>query len=462
MVPPGDNGAGNNADRSVPCFDQQVRALAQASHHAPDRSELFDVCAATLAAALGADLVLILEYEAPEGRLALRNGRGLPEELYGRTYIPAGLLSQAGRALLDPSGRPVALEDFSRPHDWTDDPFVTGHGARSGGAVRVGAAGRTFGVLEAFYRKPRPLPREEVEFLAQAAGLLAAGLLRLECGEAAIAWRSRAELLRSGAALLRVPAGIDELLTAAVLAAVSGGAGGSRPLADWCLADALEPNGTAPKLRRVAVDHASGAPEHLQEAFSAPLAPTAPHGAPRAYATRQPELVRRTDEAFVSGVTNDPKRRRAVEEAGPFSYVCAPVQGRERFYGALGFLRVEDGTPVPYDDADLAACAEFAALVGAAIDAGLPNPDIEEARNAVNSFADPIEHVPTHPTDREREVLELIAEGKRLIDIQAILHIHYQTVRTHKRHLCQKLGISTRSPTVKLIAEARRRGWLPT
>jgi DNA-binding NarL/FixJ family response regulator len=134
--------------------------------------------------------------------------------------------------------------------------------------------------------------------------------------------------------------------------------------------------------------------------------------------------------------------------------------GRDRFHGALGFLRVEAGTAVPYDDGDLAACAEFAALVGTAIDAGVPRPDIEEARNAVRAHATQLGHVLTDPTHREREVLELIAAGSRLTEVEASLHIDYQTVRTHKRHLCQKLGISTSSPNVRLIDEARRRGWL--
>jgi len=158
-------------------------------------------------------------------------------------------------------------------------------------------------------------------------------------------------------------------------------------------------------------------------------------------------------------MARDPEHRRALEVLGPYSYICVPVVGRERFHGALGFLRVEAGTPVPYNGADLAACAEFATLVGAAIDVGMPRPDIEEARNAVRERAHPFDDVPTAPTEREREVLELIADGSRLTDIQSRLHIDYQTVRTHKRHLCQKLGISTRSPTVKLVAEARRRGW---
>jgi DNA-binding NarL/FixJ family response regulator len=439
---------------------EQLGVLAEASHHSPELTELFSVFAGAVAETLRADLAQILEYDEAGRSFVLRAGWGLPEELYGGARVPAGLLSQAGRALLDPWSRPVVLENRSLHHDYADDPLAVERGARSGIAVKVSYCGRDLGALVAYYRTPRAFCDDEIRFLSRAAGLLASGIVRLEREEEGTAWRSRAELLRAGAALLRVPAAGEALLTASVLAAVAGGAGGSRPIADWCLADALESNGSTPTLKRVAVDHAGGAAEHLREALSSALTSTAPHGSPRAVLARQPELVARTDAGFVATMARDPEHRRAIEEAKPYSYVCAPVMGRERLHGSLGFLRVEGGTPVPYDEGDLAACVEFAALVGAAIDAGLPRPDIQEARDAVRAHASPIEHLPTDPTDREREVLELIAAGHRLTDIERRLHIDYQTVRTHKRHLCQKLGVSTRSPTVSLIAEAKRRGWL--
>ena len=439
---------------------EQLGVLAEASHNSPGLKELFSAFAGAVAETLRADLAQILEYDEAGGSFVLRAGWGIPEELYGGARIPAGLLSQAGRALLDPRGRPVVLENFTLDHDYADDPLAVERGARSGVAVKVGSCGRDLGALAVYYRTPRAFSDHDVRFLSWAAGLLAAGIVRLAREEEATSWRSRAELLRAGAALLRVPAAGEALLAASVLAAVAGGAEGSRPIADWCLADALDSSGSMPTLKRVAVNHAGGVAEHLREAFSAALVPTAAHGTPRAVLTRQPELVARTDAAFVAAMARDPDHRRAMEEAKPHSYVCAPVMGRERLHGSLAFLRVESGTPVPYDDGDLAACAEFAALVGAAIDAGLPRPDIQEARDAVRAHASPIEHVPTVPTEREREVLELIAAGHRLTDIERRLHIDYQTVRTHKRHLCQKLGVSTGSPTVSLIAEAQRRGWL--
>jgi GAF domain-containing protein len=369
--------------------------------------------------------------------------------------VPAGLLSQAGRAMLDPTGRVVELEDVSNPHDWTDDELVIGHGARSGIAVKVEVAGREFGVLGAFYRDTRVFSPDEGRFLSYAAALLGAGVERLERIAAAIAWRSRAELMLAGTALLKIPAERDAILSAAALAAVSGGAGGSRPIADWCFTDALESNASLPRLKRVAVDHAEGVAERLEEAFSAPLSPSAPHGAPRAYATRRTELVQFIDAEFVAAVAKSPEHRRAVEEARPYSYVCAPVIGAERFWGAISFLRTETGNPTPYEEEDRDACTEFAALVGDAIERGIPRPDFEEAQDAARPH---LSRLDLDLTDREHDVLAGIAAGGRLTHIGHELSISTNTVRTHKRHLCQKLGLSPKSADTEIVAEAKRRG----
>ncbi|MGV3773510.1 MAG: response regulator [Verrucomicrobiales bacterium] len=44
-------------------------------------------------------------------------------------------------------------------------------------------------------------------------------------------------------------------------------------------------------------------------------------------------------------------------------------------------------------------------------------------------------------TDREREVLQLIAEGKGTKEIAADLHLSVKTVETHRQHLMDKLDI---------------------
>ena len=465
-----DDSPDRQPERKLDLFGEQLGILAEASHFAPCPAALFDTFVHSVAKVLSADLVQILQCIPHEAFFMLRSGRGFDEDLNDHARVPGGLLSQAGRALLDPQGRPVVLEDFSRPHDWADDELILRYGAKSGVSVKIGNDTEDFGALGVFHRTPRAFPPEEVSFVAQAAALLAGGIGRIRRQETAVAWQSRAEFLRAGAVLARVAADQDALLRAAVLAAVGGGAGGSKPIADWCFADRLEPNGARPTFKRVAFDHAAGAPAHVEEAFSTPLDATAPHGAPRALATRRSELVDRVDEEFRAKISRDSTHRRALEDARPYSYICVPVIGRERFYGALGFLRVETGTPLPYTTADRDACEEFAALVGVAMDSGIASPDIEEAREAVRfhnggvsggAYGEtPADAALETPTDTEQKVLERLAAGMSVEEVAEDLHLATNTIKTHRRHIREKLGLKPKSTILKLVTEARRQGWL--
>jgi len=65
--------------------------------------------------------------------------------------------------------------------------------------------------------------------------------------------------------------------------------------------------------------------------------------------------------------------------------------------------------------------------------------DIEERERAA---ADPL-------SDREREVLRLLAEGHTNQEIAARLYISVRTAETHRAHIMQKLGFTTRSELVR-------------
>jgi two-component system nitrate/nitrite response regulator NarL len=58
-------------------------------------------------------------------------------------------------------------------------------------------------------------------------------------------------------------------------------------------------------------------------------------------------------------------------------------------------------------------------------------------------------------TDREREVLALIAEGRSVRDVGGALHISVGTVKSDLQAIFQKMGVSSRTAAV---AEAIRRG----
>jgi DNA-binding NarL/FixJ family response regulator len=52
-------------------------------------------------------------------------------------------------------------------------------------------------------------------------------------------------------------------------------------------------------------------------------------------------------------------------------------------------------------------------------------------------------------TDRQREVLQLLAEGKVVKEVAFILHMSHRTVNYHKYHMMKKLGVSSSADLVK-------------
>lgn len=52
-------------------------------------------------------------------------------------------------------------------------------------------------------------------------------------------------------------------------------------------------------------------------------------------------------------------------------------------------------------------------------------------------------------TDRQREVLQLLAEGKSMKEIAYILHVTHRTVRFHKYRIMEELGIATNAEVVQ-------------
>jgi DNA-binding NarL/FixJ family response regulator len=56
-------------------------------------------------------------------------------------------------------------------------------------------------------------------------------------------------------------------------------------------------------------------------------------------------------------------------------------------------------------------------------------------------------------TEREREVLALVARGHTTVEIAAKLHISEKTVETHRAHIGEKLGLRTRAELVQFALE---------
>jgi DNA-binding NarL/FixJ family response regulator len=56
---------------------------------------------------------------------------------------------------------------------------------------------------------------------------------------------------------------------------------------------------------------------------------------------------------------------------------------------------------------------------------------------------------PTQLTSRQREVLQMLAEGRSMKEIAYTLEIAHRTVRFHKSQIMEELGITTNSGLVK-------------
>ena len=65
-----------------------------------------------------------------------------------------------------------------------------------------------------------------------------------------------------------------------------------------------------------------------------------------------------------------------------------------------------------------------------------------EAQARAAAEADPL-------SDREREVLRLLALGHTNQEIAKMLYISVRTAETHRAHIMQKLGLSTRAELVR-------------
>ncbi|WP_019638408.1 response regulator [Paenibacillus fonticola] len=115
-------------------------------------------------------------------------------------------------------------------------------------------------------------------------------------------------------------------------------------------------------------------------------------------------------------------------EAGAVSYVLKTVSAEELIYALQGAYR---GMPVMTGD------------VAQALTRGLRQRTVQGDSSGM--------------TEREKEVLLLIAEGKNNKDIAEELHISIKTVKTHVSNLLMKCELEDRT---QLAIYAHRQGWV--
>jgi two-component system nitrate/nitrite response regulator NarL len=110
--------------------------------------------------------------------------------------------------------------------------------------------------------------------------------------------------------------------------------------------------------------------------------------------------------------------------------------------GARGYISKDSSSDVICDA--IAAVASGEVVMGAEIQ----NSIAQEIRRRA-----PVEKSPL--SEREREIVELTADGHSVADIAERLYLSPATVKTHLQRVYQKLGVSDRAAAV---AEAMRRG----
>ena len=80
------------------------------------------------------------------------------------------------------------------------------------------------------------------------------------------------------------------------------------------------------------------------------------------------------------------------------------------------------------------------------------------AEDALEAYQSTVDSEPRPLTAREREVLQLVAEGKTTKEIASILGISFKTAESHRTRIMEKLDIHE---TASLVRYAVRRGLVP-
>lgn len=182
-------------------------------------------------------------------------------------------------------------------------------------------------------------------------------------------------------------------------------------------------------------------------------------------------LLRSILERHGMGVHTWDDPRAYLEEFAPGQDTCLVLDLRMPELGGLELLeevrRLDHGLPVVIitGDADIPSAVQ-AIKLGAtdvmekpfapsalmeAVNRALG--EDAEARLRRREEADAIERI-SHLTEREREVLGLLAQGNSLKEVAQKLHRSYKTADNHKMNLMKKLGVHDRVELVRLAIRA--------
>lgn len=95
--------------------------------------------------------------------------------------------------------------------------------------------------------------------------------------------------------------------------------------------------------------------------------------------------------------------------------------------------------------AELVAAVRAAAKGGLVLDPDIARDAIREPEPAAEPAADPYESL----TDREKQVLKLVAEGRSNKEVAELLDISVKTAMSHREHVMEKLNLHSRTDLIR-------------
>ncbi|GAC84640.1 putative LuxR family transcriptional regulator [Gordonia paraffinivorans NBRC 108238] len=234
--------------------------------------------------------------------------------------------------------------------------------------------------------------------------------------------RSKLSVLREQLTRLRAARTVDDLADAIPIEAA--GLGYERALFSWVRDERWIPRS----------GHSLGDPHEARAMVAA--------GGPPYQEIRylnEVRVVRERKSILVLGVADNPRVHPTIlPVTRSVTYTAGPVVARGRVAGMVHVDRnLETGLT---DEFDRDLLGLFCESVGVALDRLLTAEEIGQAQTTPSEA----EWLGTL-TEREREVLRLVAEGLTNAEISARLYVSPETTKSHVKRLMRKMGVRTRS-----------------